>query len=470
MRNGFPFALAALVLGTGLATAQGPRLGKPMTLAQPLASQPPVMIVDGGDAPPPSGAVFADIAPTSCPSCAAAHGGGVLPYSAYAHGDEDGPPPLGAPAPTGGNGPCGVPACGPDGCYWASAEYLLWWTRSMHVPPLVTQSPAGGANGVLGPGTTVLLGDENIKQGVTSGGRFTLGVWLNDTHSCGLDGNYLFLGEHAKNATFAGNGAPGSAVLARPFFNVNSMREDAELVSFPGLLAGSVHVRTSNRLAGGEINALRNVCCDACYRIDVFAGFRYFEMHDGLSIDENLAVLPGVNVIATNQFSLFDSFDTTNKFYGVNLGFKGEARLGNFFTEFAAKVAIGGVQEVVTINGATNIFAPGAGLVLVAPGGLLTQTTNIGRHTHQTFAYLPEGTVNIGYQVCKSTRVFVGGNFLYLSRAARSGDQIDRALNPTLIPVNGLAANVVGPLRPSFTFRDTDFWAAGAQVGLEFRY
>src|SRR5207244_846284 len=98
------------------------------------------------------------------------------------------------------------------------------------------------------------------------------------------------------------------------------------------------------------------------------------------------------------RFDLFDQFDTNNRFWGGNVGIKGEARLGKFYTAFTGKVAIGGVQEVVTINGATAITAPGF-LPTVAPGGILTQPSNIGHFTHRDFAVLPEGGLDLGYQI-----------------------------------------------------------------------
>ena len=39
--------------------------------------------------------------------------------------------------------------CGPPGRFWVSAEYLLWWTKSDHAPPLVTVGPPESF-GILG--------------------------------------------------------------------------------------------------------------------------------------------------------------------------------------------------------------------------------------------------------------------------------------------------------------------------------
>jgi hypothetical protein len=60
--------------------------------------------------------------------------------------------------------------------------------------------------------------------------------------------------------------------------------------------------------------------------------------------------------------------------------------------------------------------------------------------------------------------VTVGYNFLYWSRVARPGEQIDLDVNPDLLPPEEQFA---GATRPRFEFRDTDFWAQGIRVGLE---
>src|SRR5262249_28745573 len=60
----------------------------------------------------------------------------------------------------------------PAGRLWARGEYLLWWIRDSHLPPLVTISPVGSA-GILGrPGTAVLIGGSGVDNEERSGGRF----------------------------------------------------------------------------------------------------------------------------------------------------------------------------------------------------------------------------------------------------------------------------------------------------------
>ena len=52
----------------------------------------------------------------------------------------------------------------------------------------------------------------------------------------------------------------------------------------------------------------------------------------------------------------------------------------------------------------------------------------------------------------------------------RPGEQIDVAVNSTQVPTSVLFGPLTGPARPAFNFRQSDFWAQGLNLGLEFRF
>ena len=238
----------------------------------------------------------------------------------------------------------------------------------------------------------------------------------------------------------------------------------------PGQLAGTVVVSETSRLQGAELNLVENWCCSCCSRVDLLAGFRYVQLDEGLSIVENLAVLPSIAPpLGGSTFGVLDQFSTHNRFYGGQLGARAEYRRGNWFVNVLGKVALGGTHEVVRIQGATSI-TPAGGSTTVTPGGLLAQPTNSGHFSRDEFAVVPEVGINVGYQVTRSLRAYIGYTFLYWSDVVRPGDQIDRALNTTQIPTIGGTSTLVGPARPTFVFKDTDFWAQGINFGVEFRY
>jgi hypothetical protein len=383
-------------------------------------------------------------------------------------------PAVSPPAVQGGDTACAQAPCGgwggpcpPAGRFWVSGEYLLWWIRNSNLPPLVTASPLASA-AVLGqPGTVVLFGGRTDNE-ERSGGRFRAGFWLDDRQTFGLEGSYFFLGSRSVNFT-AGSAGAGSAVIGRPFFNALTGAEDAELVSVPGALTGATAVSLSSRLQGAELNGICNLCCGCRGRVDLLAGFRFLELNEGLGIAEDLTVNPGVPVTGGTAFGVNDQFSTRNRFYGGQVGARAEFWSGNLFVNVRGTVALGGTDQVVDVAGSTVIAPPGR-VPTVGNGGLLAQPTNSGHFTRDQFAVVPEVGINVGYQVTNYLRAFVGYTFLYWSDVVRPGDQIDRAVNPTQLPLSAAAPVLTGPARPAPVLRDTDFWAQGISFGLEFRY
>jgi hypothetical protein len=364
----------------------------------------------------------------------------------------------------------GVPTPGgPPGCFWVNAEYLLWFIKDGHVPPLVSVGPAS-SGAILGRGATSVFGPgSDIDGSIRSGGRFTAGRWLDEDQTWGLEAGYFFLGSSGKNFSLAGDGSPGSPAIGRPFFNPIPGAEDAEIVAFPGVVAGRVGVSTSSFLQGAEANVLCNLCCGCNYRVDALAGLSYFNLSERVRVTENLAVLPGVAVIGGTHFDIFDSFQAHNHFYGGQVGARTELRWGRLYTDLLARVASGVVTETVDVSGATRSTAP-TGVATTQPGGFLALPTNIGHHTRNQFAVLPEGRLAVGYQVTESLRAWIGYTFLYCSNVVRPGDQIDRVVNPTLLPTTGGAGVALPPARPAFSFHDSDFWAQGVSFGVELRF
>ncbi len=360
--------------------------------------------------------------------------------------------------------------CCPLDRLYGSAEYLLWTIKGSRFPPLVTTGlvQGGGVGGNLGgPGTFVLFGGSTADNEERSGGRFTLGYWLDDCQIYGLEGSYFFLGQRSIGFNANSNTIP---VLARPFFNVNAGMEDREVVAAPGLATGSVGVSSSSRLWGWEANLRRNVCCGCCYRLDLLTGFRYLELDEGLRVTEDVQVLPNApSPLAGDHFDVSDSFDTRNRFYGGQIGAAAEIRRGRWALGWNGKVALGDVRQVVNIEGSQLLVTPQGG-VQRFQGGLLALPSNIGEVTRDRFAVVPETGINLSYQVTPRLRLFVGYTFLYFSNVVRPGDQIDRALDVAQIPNVPSPPPPAGLIHPAVLFKSTDFWAQGVNFGVEFRY
>jgi hypothetical protein len=357
-------------------------------------------------------------------------------------------------------------------CIWAEAEFLLWWMKGAHLPPLITASPASTPAtqaGVLGaPTTTVLFGGNRVNDEVRSGFRFTLGAWLGDCHTLGVEGDFFMLGSEGTGFAASSTGSP---ILARPFFNTTTGRPDAELIAFPGLLSGSVSAHSgSTGLLGADALLRCNLCCGCNYQLDAVGGFRYLRLSDHLGVDENLLTTSAANpnfVPQGTSIILADRFDTRNEFYGFNLGLKGSGRRGPWVLQGLAQMAVGDNREVVNISGATTVTVPGAAPVS-SVGGLLALPSNIGRFSKDKVEVIPEFGVRIGYQVTPRLQVFAGYTLLYWGDVLRAGSEVDLAVNPTLLP--GSPVPPSGAQRPMPLLTNTSFWAQGIDLGLEFRF
>jgi hypothetical protein len=354
------------------------------------------------------------------------------------------------------------------------AETLLWWMKGAALPPLFTTSPVGtpvGQAGVLGaPGTAVLFGDSEFGAEGRVGGRWSAGYWFGDNQCWGISGEAFLL--ESKAANF-GASSGGDSILARPFLDATTGLQNAELIAFPGLLAGSgTASAASTGLIGAGVLIHRNLCCGCWGWVDLLAGYRYLEFSDRLAIDEALVstappsamntVVPGTTTVLSDRFS------GRNVFNGFDTGLSGEFRRGPWMVDWQAKVAIGATHRVDDINGSTTFTVPGAPPSVTSAGGLLALPGNIGHSSDQHVSVIPEFGINLGYQVSNHLRTYVGYTFLYWPEVIRVGDLIDTTVNPNRLP--GAAAPGIGPLNPAPTGTHSDFWVQGINLGLELRF
>lgn len=343
--------------------------------------------------------------------------------------------------------------------WWASAEYLHWWTQGMGVPPLAT---TGNSTGALGrPGTQVLVGGGALNNDDRSGGRFTLGAWLYPSERRGIQVTYLTLGNHSTEFSPTSD---ASGVLARPFFNVDANQQDARFISSPGLLSGSLNIVAETQfqsLEGLYRGALPGMIF---HDADFLIGYRYAQLDELLNISESTLATGGAS--AGTSFDLFDRFDTDNSFHGAELGIILNEQMGAFWScELVGKVALGGTSFRSRIAGQTTTTDVGGGAT-TTQSGLLAQDSNIGVYRSEDFATVSEFGLTIRRQITCNLSANIGYSFVYWSKVVRPGDQVDLAVNPTQIPPGTL----VGAPRPTYPFVTTDFWAQGLRAGVEYKF
>ncbi len=425
----------------------------------------------GPPAPPPEQPGVAGAVPIgAAPAASAAHGSAGFLYPAV---------PMGGVygdwcdyfAATGGRSPTtwgGLWGYGQE-CHvaWARVEYLMWFSRGRNAPPLVTTSPDTIVDptqaGVIGADTSVLYGgDEPIGEDMRSGGRISLGRLLADERTW-LEGRFWGVEDSTERFFMGSNGSP---ILARPFFNAVLGVEDALLVAFPGVATGgSVNVLAKNDMLSAEA-WLRRTWCDCGHlRLDLLAGYQFARIDDFLSINSTLTSIDPLAAVPVNTvISATDAFGTQNEFHGLSLGFLLETRKDCWSLEVLGKIGLGNMRQQVSIAGTTNTDPP-AGPAVQTAGGLLALPSNIGVYHGNRFTVVPELNLNVAYNFSPTWKIFAGYTVIYYSNAVLAGNQIDRAVNLSQVP-----GPPVGPLRPEFSYVNSDFLIQGINLGAEYRW
>jgi len=355
----------------------------------------------------------------------------------------------------------------PQDRWWLQVDYLAWRLSGGRLPPLVTASPPGTPReqaGVLGaPGTVVLVGDETINDDFRSGVRVRLGAWFDACRTTGFEITGLALDRQ----TFRSVDGSDAAIVAvsRPFLEAQTGRPNAELVSFPGVLAGTVAVDAeTDKFWAVDAVCRKSLCRDCSRYLDVLAGYRYLQLDDRLRVVEQLRPLPPA-FPAGSRINLVDELNASNEFHGGVIGLAAGYSFGTVTIDVRAHVAIGETTRTVSISGATQLITPGLDPV-TGPGGLLVQSTNIGEIRSSDWTVVPDLELAVGCWLTSHCRVLVGYSVLYWPGVARAAEQVDFAVNPSQLPPGTL----VGPARPAFNLSRSDLWAHGVSVGVEIRY
>jgi hypothetical protein len=335
----------------------------------------------------------------------------------------------------------------------------MWWVRDADIPPLAATGPVGA------PGTAVLLNDsDTFDNQLRHGSRLTVGRWLNPAQTAGLEATYLWLANRNPSYRVSDSGDP----LGVPFIDSATGLESLESVSGAGQ-GGRIDIDTEFAFWAAEANLRKELCRGGCYHLDLLIGSRYLSLQEGLDVTTSTTFTDGA--AQGSSLSRSDRFGTRNSIWGGQVGAEFEFNYKRLFADVWGKVLLGGNHQVVNIGGTSLLTGPTRG-TQAAAGGLFAQRSNIGHHTRDEFVIVPEVGVNVGYCLTDWLRLTAGYNFLFISDAVRPGDQIDRTVNTGFqLSASGAATPDLGggPL-PAFAFRDTEFWAHGLSVGLEFRY
>ncbi|MFU7558091.1 BBP7 family outer membrane beta-barrel protein [Roseiconus sp. JC912] len=351
-------------------------------------------------------------------------------------------------------------------------EYLLWDVSGMGSPVLVSTSPSGTAQadaGIVGlASTSSLFGGGDLNDGSVGGYLLAGGFWITPQQTVAIESEYFQLSE--ENDRYRGSSG-GDVILARPYFDLTTGNEAAELISFPATVGGDIRIDASSEMRSYMINMRVALCnhgttCVQCGdrdRTDWIIGYRNIRLRDNLQISENyntLGTAPSLTI------SRGDSFRTTNQFNGLQLGFIHRMLLRRAWLESTMRVALGNNQQNVNIAG--NTTRTQSGVTDNFAGGLYALRSNSGSYQRDEFMLVPELGLKLGYRLTDRLHASLGYSVLYLPNVVRASEQIDRDLNPGLIPQE--ANPLTGALRPQMQWVQSDYLAHGVHFGAELHF
>src|SRR5205823_4313250 len=158
-----------------------------------------------------------------------------------------------------------------------------------------------------------------------------------------------------------------------------------------------------------------------------------------------------------------------NRFYGGQFGAKVDWQREQWNWSLIGKIAFGGTQQLAIINGSSSVVSPN-GASANAPGGTFALPSNSGRFFTTRFGVVPEVGLNLSYDLSDSVAVHLGYSFIYWSRVARVGQQLDRTVSLSQMPTDTNFGLPGSTNRPAFNFRESDFWMHGLAFGVEFKF
>ncbi len=350
--------------------------------------------------------------------------------------------------------------------WFGGIEYLMMWSRGDRLPPLVTTdistTPNPDTAGELGQtNTRVLVGDDRIMERLGSGGRLTIGTWLDNRECLSLVARGWLSGQ--KSYRYDQNQTETS-ILTRPFLNVGGQTpaQDTLIVAFPGRATGAVQVSADMEAFGADVSIRQFLYGDLGVTLDLLYGYQYMRMNENLQINNTSTSLDPDFAPVGAVLSVADTFNVTNDFNGGQIGLASNYREGCWSFQSLAKVGFGSLRRRATRSGASVTTIDGESAF--DDQGLLVRSTNTGTVSDRTFSWVPELDFSLGWHRFANWDVTFGYHIIGLTDALQSSGAIDPEL-----AVN-LTEPLTGAPRPSDGLQYRTYYLQGIHFGLQHTY
>lgn len=257
-------------------------------------------------------------------------------------------------------------------CCYGDAYFTYFFIKRQSPPPLLLSA---GGDVVVGGGTL------QFDNGERTGGRFTLGTWVNYAQTVGYEVSYLAFAEREPS-----------------FFGTDLQRDT------PNFDVATARVSALSRFWTAEFNRRSELRRNAHGHVDCLAGIRYLELIETLNMSTTGPVFPNPTA---------DAFRTENYVIAAQLGLQSEWVWGCCTFNLFGKAGAGNVHERIIINDLNGTLEP----------------TATGTYRRDRIAVTFEGGANFGVQLSNCLRLSAGYTFVYVSPVARPADQIDNEFN-----------------------------------------
>jgi hypothetical protein len=417
---------------------------------------------------------------------------------------------------------------------WFGVDYLAWYAkRARFIHPLVTTS-IDAQGGVLGESTTSILFQGKSGNEFFSGGRVFGGMFFAGDNRFGAQFSAFVLGDGTDSFTAEsqGSGVPLLArPYVDQNTEANATAVIGSPIIGPGKISVDSETQTWGASTDWVLNVYRgSPQAPWAYNLNLFAGFGVVSVRDSISIAnstdyyDNIAVPflgrtfsagqsvsftsrqifgSGTNAIFLNtttdsdsllRTGIVDRYRTSNQFYGGEMGFASHLRVGKWSLGLNAKLGLGVVHSSVEVQGYSTLFqlanqtiiaqrVEQTGIALqtvvtqtqqvsqqTSVGGLYATRDRIGRQSHTTFAYAPEGLLNLSYQLSPTVTASLGYSFLYVSKVVRANNVMNQVVDPALVPTNAAYGSPLQSTPPAPLFPYSSYWVQGFNAGLSIQY
>jgi hypothetical protein len=251
---------------------------------------------------------------------------------------------------------------------------------------------------------------------------------------------------------------------------VETSKEDFSAVALPNNFSGLATLKVKNSMQDAELNGSFKVFqYENSWNLRVFSGFLWWNFYEKMTFStDSPSIIPPIDVFYTQ-----DAFQTRNNFYGGQVGLQGQYEWKHFSFLCKGQVALGGMDQKLTIDGrlVTSDFNS-SDVLQTFRAGYTALPTNEGIFRQTKFSVMPQVHAEIGCQVTKWLNIHVGYTFLYATQVLWASNQIDNNINPSQSPAisGNTSLLVVGEALPKPLLQTAGFWTQGINAGITLQF